>query len=134
MGVLQQFQGVLSWFQDTGEVLIAVTSFLGTLLLLIKQIDKIKKLLPSTWKSFISLLVQRLVYMLSLVTPLAVLVWRFMYVAGLNVGRLSDPLVFYLLVAEQTVLISLYIYAWSKWISPRLKTLNQSLHGESKQI
>ena len=134
MGVLQQFQGVLSWFQDTGEVLIAVTSFLGTLLLLIKQIDKIKKLLPSSWKSFISLLVQRLLYMLSLVAPLAVLVWRFMYVAGQNVGRLSDPLVFYLLVSEQTVLISLYIYAWLKWISPWMKKLNPSLPGEPKKL
>lgn len=126
-------QGLVDWFRDSGEILVAVTTFLSALLLLIKQVDKIKKLLPPSWKAFLGLLGERLVYALSLVAPLAALVWRFLYVAGINAGRLSEPLVFYLLVAEQTILISLYIYAWVKWISPWLKNRYPTLHGEHKQ-
>ncbi len=107
--------------EDMLRILAPITAFLVAVAALLKAIVEIvkalKELKPSTKY------LKYLVIIATQIVPVGVVIWYFMYWAAENSGRLTEPVVFLLLVAESTMLISLYEFIWGVWFYPRLKSL-----------
>ncbi len=103
------------------DFLAPITAFLVAVAGLLKAIVEVLKVVEK-WK----LSTKHLTYLVVIATqifPTGMVIWYFMYWAAENSGRLTEPVVFLLLVAELTILVSLYELLWGVWFYPRLKSL-----------
>ena len=94
--------------------ILVVVALLTAILQLIKKIEEVwKKLRPS---------IKYLVLVATQIIPTGTVIWYFMYWAAQNPSRLTEPVVFLLLIAESTILVSLYALFWGVWLYPKLQS------------
>ncbi len=103
------------------DFLAPITAFLVAVAGLLKAIVEVLKALKELKLS--TKFLKYLVVTATQIVPTGIVIWYFMYWAAENSGRLTEPVVFLLLVAELTLLISLYELLWGVWFYPGLKSL-----------
>jgi len=87
--------------------------------------------LKSVWNRILKPSFKLLVFLGTLVVPNGVIVWLFLYRAAENPNRLAEPPVFLSLIAQATIVISLYTVIWGMWLYPRLRPL---LLGQKQSV
>jgi hypothetical protein len=62
-----------------------------------------------------------LLFFLSIAVPNGILVWFMMFLVGQNLGQILSPTVFYSIILQTTLLVSIYSFLWGVWLAPLLR-------------
>lgn len=95
----------------TGLIL-AFAAFIAAVKFLLQNILE----LIDIWKKIPVWLLKFLIYVLTLVIPNTIIIWRFFYFAGLYSNRLSEPIFFWSMIIQSALGVSMYEIAWLTWV------------------
>ncbi len=104
------------------EFLTPIIVFLGAVTTLLKLIIEILRIVPP---GILKKCLKYLAMIATQIAPIGMVIWYFMYKAAENSNRLTELVVFLLLIAESTILISLYEVIWGVWFLPKLKPVER---------
>lgn len=87
-------------------------SILGAIVVLLGYLAHICK--------FLKPLLALIVFLGTIIIPNGLLVWLWLYVAGMNSNRIGETRVFLSLITQLTAAVSVYTFCWGKWLYPKL--------------
>lgn len=99
---------------DWVQLIDAIGKVLGTLVTVLSLLVVLARLRS------LRLLLAYLGAAATILVPNSVLVYVWMYAATANSNRLGEAQVFVALTVQLSLFVSLYTFAWGKWIYPRL--------------
>lgn len=106
-------------------ILTILLTVIATILGIIEKYLKFRQNDKDFQKHITKPFVRFLSFILSLAIPNGILISYYFYLAGLYPHRLSEDLFFISLVAQLIIGVSLYAFAWGKWVYPKLQDISQ---------
>lgn len=121
VGILSSFALVLGAIAGIITSSIVIARRLPILLKLVKDSFLYRSLL----KGIIYLL-----YFLSLAIPNGLLVWFMVFQVGKNARQILNPVVFFSVIIQITMLVSVYSFVWGAWLAPLLRKSYQKQENQ----
>jgi hypothetical protein len=120
--------GILSSF---ALVLGAIAGIITSSIVIARRLPVLLKLVKDSvlYRSLLNGIIY-LLYFSSLAIPNGLLVWFMVFQVGKNARQLLNPAVFFSVIVQITMLVSVYSFVWGVWLAP---LLHKSYQKQEKQ-
>lgn len=115
---------IVSFLSILAGIITASAAIITGTLKIIQMLPKLLGIIKNSF-AYKALLngIKYLLFFLSLALPNGMLVWLMMFEVAKNIKRILEPVVFFAVIIQITLFVSVYSFLWGTWLVPIFRRL-----------